>query len=242
MSGLEELFSGSYDTSRGGIAGIRKFRGIFMGAKRKASRFEENRFRPDRDPDDDLECTFTEVVILRMEEGEEEPELKDSTLRIRYTYAPAGKFRPSPNKVVSQGFAKSAEALWEAKGQQVKDEKGKPTKGWKDLVGELCTMDWRDDIKCGKIKEKEGETRELVGKGFVFVENDASEGVVDIKQAVREAVIGLNKPAAKRALLRHNKIRDFPEYKEALDNGTLAEMVGLELVGEGDAAIFQELT
>lgn len=71
---------------------------------------------------------------------------------------------------------------------------------------------------------------------FVADETADSDSVADY---IRDLVVGLNQKAALRKLLIDQKAKQYPEYKVALNDGVLAELLGLVLVGTGDDAKFQ---
>lgn len=231
----DDLTGRSSEATSGGFRAVLVVEGNFVEAKRIPSDFTKD---DGSSANDQARVTLEEAVILKVKEGETEPELRDDKFTVYYGYAPQGRAQPHKNTFFVRGFQLSAEELWAKRGEK--------SKGWKDLLGSRVTMEQKS-VMLFKRPPKGDEEAEEDGKvhvyseNFVFVEGDAVS-VGDLDEHVRNKVVGLNEQAALRALLLDNRVKRHTKYKEALDNGTLAEMLGLDLVdgvfkrteGEGD--------
>ena len=221
MTGFVET---TKEASKGGYQGIQKIRGLLTDMEKVEP---ENEMVTLDDgttfkAKDQIKVTLDNAAILRMAEGEEEPEIKEGRHTIYVPYAEKGKI-PHANSAYMRCWVASAEALGkrpsEFKGEYVTLEKKEvvlfkmPTKGedGKPIIGED-----------GK-KVMETITTE---KYFCFVADEGgdSSSIVDY---VRGKVVGMTPSAAVRELALDSRSKQFPEYKEAAKLNTLAEKLGL---------------
>jgi len=208
----------SSEASKGGFQAVLKVEGILESGQRVDSRFTDGQYG---EPKDQAEIILSDAVILEMEEGEEEPDLKDGKFTFWMNYAPKGKPNPHQNTFFVKGFQKSAEELWKARGEE--------GKSWLDLVGTHVTLERKEIILFTRPnKDDKDKKDQFTGRGYVFVEGSGdSQGLEDL---VLELVVGNNEATAKRNLLLNNRTKRAPEYKDAIDSGTLNELVSVKLV------------
>jgi len=153
---------------------------------------------------------LSEAAILEMKGGEPEPELNDETFTIYMPYAKPGR-RPHKNSLYIKGLVASAEKM------------GKTPN---DFTGGFVTLE-RIPVDLGF--HLEGEEENVVVDGWCYAEDEGGSAG-NIVDHVRELVVGTKKAAAVRNLMMDARAKQYPEYKDALDNGTLAELLGLEVV------------
>ena len=233
MTGFVET---TKEASRGGYAGIQKIRGLLTDLEKVEP---ENEMVTLDDgttfkAKDQIKVTLDNAAILRMAEGEEEPEIKDGRHTVYVPYAEKGK-TPHVNSAYMRCWVASAEALGkkpsEFKGEYVTLEKKlvvlfkMPKKGedGKPIIGE--------DGK--KVLEEITTDRYFC---FVADEGGDSSSIVDY---VKGKVIGLSASAAVRELTLDGRVKQYPEYKEAAKNGTLADMLGLAIVDSKYAELME---
>ena len=214
------------DASKGGFQAIKRVEGILQPLKRVASRFESG--WGNKPPSDQVEIVLEEAVILEMEEGEPMPELNEDRFTTWMTYAPPGKDKPSKNTFFVKGFCVAGIELAKAR--------GKEDGTWRDLVNTRIVLEQREVFLFKRRKEAGSEEfDEFNQTNYVPVE--CGEEQDDINDYVRSKIVGLNPVAAKRAVLLDNRAKRYPEYKEAIDAGTICEKLGLMEDAEG---IFRE--
>lgn len=189
-----------------------------------------------------VKVSLEDTTVLEMF-GDEEPfELKEGKFSFFVPYVEAGK-NPHQNSIYSKCWLASAKEFGkrpsEFIGSYVTLEKQprllfqKPvidpdTK--KAMVGE----DGKNVLEDILAVDQSGRPNHFC---FVADETANSNGV---NEYVRDLITGLNQKAALRKLLIDQKAKQHPEYKTALNDGTLADMLELSLVGEGDNAQFQK--
>ena len=222
----EPIIGSSKEATRGGFQSIVEVEGILQEIKRVESKFTENRFNKDKGPNDQAEITLEEATILAMEEGEPEPDLKDDKFVTWMNYAAKGKTKPNVNTFFVKAFMKSAEAV-EAKRRGVKPEEGILS----NLYGTRVVLRKASVLLFKKHPEgKPDESEDVMGTGYIVVEGD--EASVEMLEAhVTTLVLGKTPASAKRALLLDARAKKHLEYREALDKGTLAQTLGIKLVG-----------
>ena len=223
----EDLIFRSDEASKGGFQAIRRVTGTLASVKRVASKFTQT---DDRVPKDQAEVVLDDAEILEMDVGEPEPELKEGRFTYWMNYALPGKEKAHQNTFYVRGFLKSAEAL--AK------ERGIPNGGLNDLMGTAITLERKEIVLFKRKVEGSDEKEEITQENLVFATDSDADAGVDITEHVRGLVVGLNEKAALRNLLMDSKAKRHPEYKDALNGGTLADMLGITVVD----GVFQDTT
>ncbi len=220
----EGIIGSSKEATKGGFQAIKKVEGVLQPIKRVPSVFKESRFHKDKEPNDQAEIKLTEALILEMEEGEPEPDLKDDTFTTWINYAAKGKEKPNVNTFFIKGFMKSGEIL-EAKLRGVKPEDGILS----NLYGTRVTLERKSIPLFKKPKEDNPEEKEdVMGTGYVFVDEEG--GGESLIEHIKKLVLGMTPASAKRNLALDGQAKRHPEYKEALDAGTLDNLLGVKLV------------
>ena len=222
---MSDFIESSDEASRGGFQGIRKIRGLLVGMKRIPPRFTESAFG---EPKEQIEFVLDDAVILEMFPGEDDFELKDNRFTGWVSYAVAGK-TPHANSAYMKCWVASAEKMGK-----------KPS----EFIGEYVTFEKLPTVlfkqpELGEDKkpllDEEGRKiyREVsTDKVWCFVPDEEADSE-NVRAYIRNLVCGLNQKAALRKLLIDSKAKQFPEYKEALNNGTLADMLELQVSFSG---------
>ena len=224
----DEVIGSSGEATRGGFFAVRKVTGLFSELKRVDSKFdpEQSKF----EPKDQVQVTLEDALILEMEEGEPEPELRDGKYVFWMNYAKKGQTKPHANTFFVKGFCKSAEEIQKAR--------GKAGGGWRDFLDQAIVLEKQSVLLFKRRKDgtdpDNPEYDEFYQEGFVFVDETAAEG--DLSEHVKELIVGKNKQAALRAVLTDNRAKRNPEYKEAINSGAICELVGVYI---DDAGLYQ---
>lgn len=209
------------EASKGGFQGIKKVRGLLVDLKLvdAPESWDTTKLQ--------LQGTLEEAAILEMFLGEEEFELKEGKYSFLISYAEEGK-TPHANSAYIKCWVASAEKLGKKPsafvGQQVTLDRIPIVLFKRTIVGE--------DKK--PILDEAGEKtyEDIVSTScFSFIPDETADSE-NIKDYVRGKVVGLNQKAALRPLAMDTKIKQFPEFKQRLNDGTLAEYLGLSLVDE----------
>ncbi len=209
----------------GGFQGIKKIRGLLIGINVE-------------DPPASWENREKQVVKVDMEEttvlemfGDEEPmELKEGKFSFFIPYTEAGK-KPHQNSIYSKCWLASAKEQGkvpsEFMGQYVTLEK-QPRLLFQTYEIDPDTKKAKVDENGDKIKKAILAVNEMgLPNHFCFVSDETAD-TENVKEKAKKFVVGYNEKAALRNLLVNMK--QHPEFKEALNNGTLAEMLGLKRV------------
>lgn len=212
---MSDLIGSSSEASKGAFQGILLVEGVLVSGERKPSRFTDSLYKSE--PKDQAEVTLEDALILEMEEGETEPELKDDKFVFWMNYAVPGKDKPHQNTFFVKGFQKSAEELWKARGEE--------GKGWRDLIGSRVTLKRVEIVLFSRpSKENPEEKEEFTGTGYVFVETEDGAST-DIKTHIADIIVGKVKSAAIRALLTDARGKQFPEYKAAVQSDSIETLL-----------------
>lgn len=221
---MSDFVESTSEASRGGFQGIKKIRGLLIGLKRVPP-------NPDwssdyGEPKDQIEFTLEEATILEMFPSEEDFELKDSKYVGWVGYAVEGK-TPHANSAYMKCWVASAEKMGKKPsdfvGQYVTLEKV-PTPLFKQRVIDPDTKKQVLDDDGEKVYEEIISTNT-----FCFVADETADSE-NIKVYIGELIDGLNQKAALRKLLVDVRAKQFPEFKEALNSGTLADMLEMVIV------------
>jgi len=226
----------SSEASKGGFQGVLAVEGTLQPVKRVPSRFTENRFKPGEPNSDQAEITVTDAIITEMAEGESEPELKEGKFTTWMTYAPPNKPKPSASTFFVKGFMAYGEQL-DAKRRGVAPEEGVLS----NLYGTRILLK-KEEVFLFKVPKpgQEGVAKEDLEYDekskvdFVPVEVGGDVTPEESDDYLRSKINGCVKSAAKRAMVMDTKIKSRKDYKDlvtALQDDTLAELLGGEFVG-----------
>lgn len=224
MTGFVET---TKEASRGGFQGIEKIRGLLSDMEKVEP---ENEMVTLDDgttfkAKDQIKVTLDNAAILRMAEGEEEPEIKDGKHILYVPYAEKGK-TPHVNSAYMRCWVASAEAMGK-----------KPS----EFKGEYITLE-KKEVVLFKMPQKGEDGKPIIGvdgkkimeeittsRYFCFVPDEGGDSST-IVDYVKALVIGKNQPAALHAIVLDSRCKQFPEYKEAAKLETLADKLGLAMV------------
>lgn len=224
----------------GGFQGIKKFRGLLV-----AIDVQDPPDNWDNQERQVVKVDTEESVVLEMFGDEEIFDLKDGKFSFYIPYTEAGK-NPHQNSIYGRCWMGSAKELgkkpsefigsyctFEKQPRLLFDKYIKES----DLSGEVDYV--LDDEGNKKTKEIKGETYFLVHiravnqaglpNHFCFV-GDESADSENIKEYARDKLVGLNQKAALRKLLVDVKLKQFKEFRDKHNAGTLAEYLGLVIV------------
>ena len=232
------------ELSVGGFQGIKKIKGLLTSIDVT-------------DPPDTWENQDRQVVIVKLEDaeilemfgGEDLFELKDRKFSFFIPYAEKGK-SPHKNSIYSKCWLDSAKEQGkkpsEFIGQYPILEK-QPRVLFEQYV-ETSQLTKNSDIVKTEDGKNKTKTRNVKGvdKEFTLVRIHAvnesglpnhfcfaggeEASAENVKGYIKNLVIGLNEKAALRKLLVDQKAKQHPEFKDALNGGTLAKELGLEVV------------
>lgn len=214
MSGIIESSS---EAVKGGFQSILKVRGTFESQERVPSRFDSG--WDGKDPADDVEITLNNATILKMEEGEPEPELKDDVFHFRMKYAAPNKPKPNQNTFYVKGWLKSFEAIGK-----------KPS----DFLGQEIIIEAKE-VEIFKKRNKEtGEINPVSQTNFVL-STDAEADVAELADHIVEICVGKKVSGVARVLLLDSRTKNAADVRaKAKDDieGFLTEY-GMKVNDEG---------
>lgn len=225
----EDVIFHKDEATKGGFQAILKVEGILTSITREPSVFEASDYG---EPADQAVVKLDDTVILEMEAGEPEPDLKDGGFTYRCSYAKPGKEKPNVNSFFVKGILTSADKVAEARG----------VKGgtFRDLLDTRVTMErqevylfrTRKDEAKNKAKEDltDDDYEEVRKKGLVFVEDDGGTSGVDLDAAATKLIVGNKKHVALSNLLRDGTFKRKTEYIDAVKSGAICDMLNLEVV------------
>ena len=216
------------ELSVGGFQGIKKIRGLLIGIDVV-------------DPPETWENQEKQVVKVDLEDGvvlemfgeEDIFELKEGKFSFFMSYAAVGK-TPHANSVYSKCWLASAKEIGKLPSE---------------LIGQYVTLEKQARLLFQKpLMEDDGTGKKVVvldeeGKKiledilatdeagrpnhFCFVADETADSS-NVKEKIKDALLGLNEKAALRKLLVDFK--QYPEFKDSLKAGTLAGELGIVLV------------
>lgn len=216
MSPLPIMNSG--EASKGGFQGIEEIYGLLVDIDVVP-------------PPDNWETTKDQVLvkmedakIIKMAEGEDEIELTDKKFHFYIPYCEKaldeGK-KPTKNSTYVKAFLASAEKLGNT-----------PDK----FIGQYVTFR-RNEVELFTRTDKETGEKEVINVNcFQFVGEETADSE-DVKEYIRNLCVGLTKKAVLRQLALDPKAKQFPEFKQALSDDTLADKLGLKMVGTKFTAV-----
>uniref|UniRef100_A0A6M3KZ01 Uncharacterized protein n=1 Tax=viral metagenome TaxID=1070528 RepID=A0A6M3KZ01_9ZZZZ len=227
---MGDFYESTQETSKGGFQGIKKVRGLLVDLKLVDP--------PDSWDSDklQLQATLEDAKILEMAPGEEEFELKENKFTCMWSYGMTRDEKDAGKKPFAAcPWVKVAVASAEAMGK-------KPT----EFIGEYVTIDkipvflfkfpkTEVDTKTGKKKAILNEEGEKIyeevwaNNSFSFVPDETSDSA-SVNDYIRDLVEGLNEKATLRKLLVDTRAKQFPEFKQMCNDGTLAEFLGMLMV------------
>mgnify|MGYP001602610016 CR=1 FL=1 len=215
------------DVSVGGFQGIEKVYGLLVGIDvidQPASWEGEGKV---------VKVSMEDTIILRMFNDEEPFELLDKKFSFLIPYK-----LTAGGKIVSGTLY---DKCWRASAKEL----GKVPS---DFIGQYVTLETQPrvlfpqpalDPATGKAQVDETGQRVFENvlavdkagrpKCFCFVA-DEDTNPNDVHEYIRGLIVGLNQKAALRPLVMDERAKQHPEYKEALNNGTLADMLELIIV------------
>lgn len=213
----------------GGYQGIKKVRGLLVDIKRTPPKFTNTDYG---EPKDQIENVLEDASIIELFPNAEEFELKDGKLSVYVPYAAEGK-TPHKNSIYMRCYVASAEELGKKpsqfKGEYVilerQDRLLFKTKGKNEETGEEETVEVRSVNKAGLPS-----SNSWCFVGDITGDSDA------VKAEALKCIVGFNQAAALRNLVTNNVVKGFPEYKEALKNGSIGELLDVELGKDGKYA------
>lgn len=223
------------ELSVGGFQGIKKIKGLL---------FDIDVVNPpdtwDNQEKQVVKVTLEDATVLEMFGDEELFELRDGKFNFYIPYVEVGK-KPHQNSIYAKCWLASAKELGRVPSE---------------LIGSYVTLEKQPRLLFQKPVIDPDTKKAMLGEDgkkilddvlavdqlgrpnhFCFVA-DGEAGSDDVREKVRDKLIGLNQKAALRKLLL--EFKNYPEYKIALNDGTLAGLLGLVLVGDGDGAMFQK--
>jgi hypothetical protein len=191
--------------SKGGLQGIIEFQGVLVKHERISNKFGET--APDQ-----IQVSYEDVVITQMEEGEEEPELKDGKFNILINYAKPGQVKSNNLSQWNKGYADTCKAVH-----------GKLPN---EMEGQAVTM--RKQVVQMKLRDKDSKEDKIVeAKRWTFV-GASSATPESLDERAAKLIEGKNKGAALRAVAQDAQLKRDAKYREAVTGGQ--PIVGLTLV------------
>lgn len=211
----DELNLSSDAIVESGLQAVLEVEGTFQAPIKKAS----TKF-----PVDQLELSLADATILKMAPNTEQPDLKDNKFTQWLKYGKIGAVAPIKGTFLAKRFIPDAEKLY----AKLTNSPAVPGTLMK-LVGQRVRWVRTDDL--WKIENKEtGEVKSGTSHHYTFGLDVMTPE--DINTHVKKLVLGMNLTSAKRALNMDALAKTYPEYKQALDAGTLAEKLGVKFDGE----------
>lgn len=222
----EGIIGKSSQAAKSAFSSIDEVEGVLLAPtriKNKFGEFDDNgKARPDQ-----AEIKLNDAVILKMEEGVEEPELKDGVYTTWINYAPPGK-DPSGRSFFVKGFLKSGEALdAKRRGVDVKD-------------GDIANI-YGTRVRLVKATIELFTPKPVAGSDEVPKPASATNFIIDevggSSEALEEHILALidgkNIPMAVKSLMMDARAKRSPQYKDAIQNGTLDKLLPVTLDKEG---------
>jgi hypothetical protein len=208
---MGDFIESSKEASRGGFQGIKTIRGLVKN------------IRKDKPPamweDQKTELIYVDLedaAVLEMFPGEDDFELKEGKYTFSYKYAKPGK---SPTS--GTPYMKCLVASAEKQGK-------KPS----EFIGQVVTFS-KIPVLLFKMKNKEtGAIEEVKTENYFSFVADEGADSTNVKEHIINLILGKNIKAAQRELLVDTRAKQFPEYKDALKAGTLADKLGLVIIDD----------
>ncbi len=224
----------------GGFQGIKKVRGLLVSIDVQDPPESWERPKDDSPLRQVVKVDMEDAVVLEMFGDEEPMDLKDGKFNFYIPYTAGGK-NPHKNSIYSKCWLESAKELGkkpsEFIGQYVTLEK-QPRLLFEKYVIDPETKQAQIDENGDKMSEPVLAVNEAgLPNHFCFVKDEEATSE-NIKDYVKGIVVGLNQKAALRKLLIDPKAKVLGDYKARLNDGTLAEYLGLVVDAKG---IFQEV-
>uniref|UniRef100_A0A6M3J221 Uncharacterized protein n=1 Tax=viral metagenome TaxID=1070528 RepID=A0A6M3J221_9ZZZZ len=218
---MGDIIGKSSEATKGGFQAIVEVEGVLESIERVESKFKDNQFG--KENPDQAQVTLSEAVVLEMEPGEPEPELKDDKFVTWMNYARPGHQKPHVNSFFAKAFVASAEKL--AK------ERGSDDPRLQDLYGQRIRLRKEEVLLFTQTDKVTGEKKDVVGKGYIFSSDSGdSNDRVDLDEYAKERLVGKNKSSALREAMMDSKLKRNPKYKQAVQDNKTEEVLGLTLV------------
>ena len=201
--------------AKGGFAGILEFQGKLVSHTRIPNKFGAMRTKWGTEIEevspDQIQVEYEDVVILRMEEGEEEPDLRDGKFNILLNYAKPGHDKSNALSQWNKGYADTCKAVHDKLPNQTEGETVR-------MLKQIVTMKIRD--------RRAGTEEEVEALRWTFAPvGDISQ---DLEARLKDKITGQVKSAALRNIVNDTALRDNAEYRDAVASG--APIAGMELV------------
>ncbi len=225
------------EASIGGFKGIKKIRGLLVDLTKipPVPGWESEK--------EQIKVDLEDVTILEMLNDDDPPVLKDGKYSFYVPYEKVGK-RPSENSVYIK--------TWVASCERVYGKKPSELKGSYILLEKVPVL----LFKKYKTEKKDGKDAPIIGEDgkkvledvlavdqqgrpnhFCFVPEKAASDE-DIKQYVTGLILGCNRKAALRRVALDQKLKQYPEYKNAFKDETIAAKLSLT-IGPDEADVFK---
>ena len=208
------LIESTKEAVKGGFKGIKKVRGLLTDIQGPLDPPETWDSK-----DKQVLVIMDDVTILEMFNNEEAMELKDNHYTFYIKYAPEGK-TPTENSAYMKCWVASAERLGKKpsdfKGQYVTLEKIPLVLFHKPVIDETT--------KKPKIGEDGKKILEDISATSVFsFVPDEGSGTANVKDYLIGLLDGKNQTAARRVVVMDARDKQFPEWKAAWADNTIAE-------------------
>lgn len=205
----DELNLSSKDIAVSGFKAIKRIEGTLLPPVKSTGKYNEQ-----------LTITLTDAVILEMTPGEPAPELKEDKFTYYLKFGKQGAVKPSAGTFLARAWIPDGEIL-DAKRRGVPKSEGIVANLFNTRV-QLVYKELTSKIK----KEGEEEAEEISFGGLTFSTDAMSPK--DIQESIKKLVLGFNKTAVSRNLNMDALAKTYPEYKSALNDGTLAAKLGVK--------------
>ena len=217
------------ELSVGGFQGIKKIRGLLVDIDVV-------------NPPETWENQEKQVVKVSLEDtgvlemfGDEEPfELKDGKFNFYIPYVEVGK-KPHQNSIYAKCWLASAKELGKVPsefiGSYVTLEKQARLLFQKPVIDPATKKPTLNEDGKKILEDILAVDQSGRPNHFCFVADEAADSD-DVQEYIRDLVTGLNQKAALRRLLIDQRAKQHPEYKVALNDGTLAELLDLVIVDD----------
>ena len=210
------LVDNTKEAGRGGFKAIKSIRGLLVN-------MDEVEGNPDFADEqgrvkNQVKVEMSDVAILAMFPGEDEVELKDGNFTFWLPYSFPGK-KPNKNSIWVKVFVQSAEKLGTT-----------PNK----MIGQYVTLDKLPVFIFKTPKEgSPGEYNEIWTDNYYSFVEDTAGDASNIAEYIKGLLIGLKPQPASRALATDDRAKQFPEYKDALRDGRISDIVDVVLGEDG---------
>jgi hypothetical protein len=188
--------------SKGGLQAILEFQGRLVSHERIANKFGETRKKfgtEIQEPaPDQIEVKYEDVVVLRVEEGEEEPTLTDNKFNILLNYAKPGQAKSNGLSQWNKGYTDTCKKVY--------------NKLPNELEGEIVQMS-KLPVEMTITKDKKEVKIDPPPMRWCFV--PMGDITVNLDAKLVTAIEGKNVSAALRAVMQENSLKKFKTEVQA---------------------------